>query len=161
MTREEGITVELVPVAMNHKGEHDPATMFRFWMAQRSFFVLKHQLQGSTAAEDITRLISYENEHGWAIITKGPTVVFVGGGEVILKAVEEFQAWKKNLRRVGFSDSFKDYFDELTSRSSHCTHVNIIGYSGWIPLIVTCPLCRRYMGSGIRFTCCHGGPDVL
>lgn len=159
-TREEGITFELVPVGMN-KGELDPVIMFRFWMAQRSYFILKHQLHGSTASEDISRLISYETEDGWAIITKGLTVVFVGGGDLILKAMNEFQLWKKNLRRVGFSGSFKDYFDELTATSLHCTHVNIIGFSGWIPLFITCPVCHRYMGSGIRFTCCHGGPDVL
>ncbi|KAG6574937.1 Protein SIEVE ELEMENT OCCLUSION B, partial [Cucurbita argyrosperma subsp. sororia] len=161
VTREEGITFELVPVGRNNKGEHDPAVMFNFWMAQRSYFILKHQLHGSTASEDISQLISYETEKGWAIITKGPTVVFIGGGDSILKAIDEFQIWKKNLRRVGFSGSFKDYFDELTASSLHCTHVNIIGFSGWIPLIITCPVCRRYMGSGIRFTCCHGGPDVL
>lgn len=161
MTREEGISFEILPVGLNNKGEQDPAVMFRFWMAQRSFFILKHQLQGSTASEDISRLISYENENGWAIIAKGPSVVFVGGGDLIIKAMEEFKLWKKNIRRVGFSGSFKDYFDELTATSLHCTHVNIIGFSGWIPLIITCPVCRRYMGSGIRFTCCHGGPDVL
>ncbi|XP_023000470.1 protein SIEVE ELEMENT OCCLUSION B-like [Cucurbita maxima] len=161
MLREEGITFELVPLGLNQKGEPDPTIMSRFWTAQRSFFILKHQLQGSTETEDISRLISYENEKGWAIITKGQTVVMVGGGDLIIKALEEFQTWKKNLRRVGFSGSFKDYFDELTSKSLECTHVNIVGYSGWIPLTVMCPVCRQYMGSGIRFTCCHGRPNVL
>ncbi|KAE8651826.1 protein SIEVE ELEMENT OCCLUSION B [Cucumis sativus] len=159
-TREEGITFELAPVGMN-KGEQDPVITFRFWMAQRSYFILKHQLQGSTATEDISRLISYETEDGWAIITKGPTVVFVAGGDLILKAMDQFNLWKKNMRRLGFSGSFKEHFDELTATSLHCTNVNLIGYSGWIPLFITCPMCRRYMGSGIRFTCCHGGPDVL
>lgn len=154
--RDSGITFEIVPIG--NKGE-DNNIMSRFWITQWGFFIIKSQLTGSSASEtteDILRLISYENENGWAILAVGSAPLVVGRGNLILGVFEDFNQWKKNLNIKGFANSFKDHFNELALRTHQCEKVILPGFSGWIPMIVNCPECPRFMETGINFNCCHG-----
>jgi homoserine kinase len=47
-------------------------------------------------------LLSFKNENGWAIISKGSKVVVSGAGTTILKVLDEFEKWKEYVREIGF-----------------------------------------------------------
>lgn len=101
----DGGSFEIVRIGKDAKGEDDPALMARFWTTQWGYFVVKSQLIGSSASEtteDILRLISYQNEDGWVVLTVGSAPVLVGRGVLILKLLEEFPKWKQNLRVKAF-----------------------------------------------------------
>ncbi|CAK9329152.1 unnamed protein product [Citrullus colocynthis] len=157
--RSKGVTFEIVRIGKNNKGEDDPKLMSRFWITQWGFFILKSQIKGSSASEtteDILRLISYENENGWGILAVGSEPVLVGRGNLILAVLEDFNKWKQILNIKSFPDSFRDYFNELALKSHQCDRVVLPGFSGWIPMVVNCPECPRFMDTGISFKCCHG-----
>ncbi|XP_038907044.1 protein SIEVE ELEMENT OCCLUSION B-like [Benincasa hispida] len=157
----EGRSFEIVHIGKNSRGEEDPMLMARFWTTQWAYFIIKSQIKGSSATEtteDILRLISYENENGWVVLTVGPTPLLVGRGFLILRLLEDFPKWKQALRLKGFPDAFREYFNELAAKNHQCDRVILPGFSGWIPMIVNCPECPRFMETGISFKCCHGGP---
>ncbi|XP_022959050.1 protein SIEVE ELEMENT OCCLUSION B-like [Cucurbita moschata] len=159
----EGRSFEIVRIGKNARGEDDPALMARFWKTQWGYFIIKSQIKGSNASEtteDILRLISYENEDGWAVLTVGPTPILVGRGLLILRLLDDFPKWKQMLRLKGFPDAFREYFNELAAKTHQCDRVILPGFSGWIPMIVNCPECPRFMETGISFRCCHGRPLV-
>ncbi|XP_023006705.1 protein SIEVE ELEMENT OCCLUSION B-like [Cucurbita maxima] len=156
--RESGINFEIVRIG-NNNDNNNASFMSRFWITQWGFFVVKSQLTGSSASEtteDILRLISYENENGWAILTVGSAPLLVGRGNLILRVFEDFNRWKKNLNLKGFPNAFQDYFNEMALETHQCERVTLPGFSGWIPMIVNCPECPRFMETGINFNCCHG-----
>nr|AFN06074.1 sieve element occlusion protein 1 [Cucurbita maxima] len=159
----DGGSFEIVRIGKNAKGEDDPALMARFWKIQWGYFIVKSQLIGSSASEtteDILRLISYQNEDGWVVLSVGSAPVLVGRGILILKLLEEFPKWKQSLRLKAFPDAFRDYFNELALKSHQCDRVILPGFSGYIPMIVNCPECPRFMETGISFKCCHGGAHM-
>ncbi|KAG7026205.1 Protein SIEVE ELEMENT OCCLUSION B [Cucurbita argyrosperma subsp. argyrosperma] len=156
----EGSSFEIVRIGKDVKGEDDPTLMSRFWNTQWGYFVVKSQLIGSSASEtteDILRLISYQNEDGWVVLTVGLAPVLVGRGVLILRLLEEFPKWKQSLRLKAFPDAFREYFNELALKSHQCDRVILPGFSGWIPMTINCPECPRFMETGISFKCCHGG----
>ncbi|XP_022138395.1 protein SIEVE ELEMENT OCCLUSION B-like [Momordica charantia] len=159
LMKDNGIAFEIVPIGNNSKGAENSRFMSRFWITQWGFFVLKSQLIGSSASEtteDILRLISYENEDGWAVLVVGSAPLLVGRGNLVLAVFEDFNKWKHNLNMKGFPNSFKDHFNELAPTAHQCERVTLPGFSGWIPMIVNCPECTRFMETGINFKCCHG-----
>ena len=135
----------------------------RFWITQWGYFVIKSQIKGSSAAEtteDILRLISYENENGWAVLSVGSAPLLVGRGNLILGVLEDFNKWKRTLNIKAFPDAFKDYFNELNLKFHTCERMTLPGFSGWIPMIVNCPECPRFMETGISFKCNHGRSEL-
>ncbi|KGN61638.1 protein SIEVE ELEMENT OCCLUSION B [Cucumis sativus] len=159
----DGGSFEIVRIGKDTKGEDDPSLMARFWTTQWGYFVVKSQIIGSSASEtteDILRLISYQNEDGWVVLAVGTAPVLVGRGILILKLLEEFPKWKQSLRIKAFPDVFREYFNELALQSHQCDRVILPGFSGWIPMIVNCPECPRFMETGISFKCCHGGAHM-
>ncbi|XP_023515202.1 protein SIEVE ELEMENT OCCLUSION B-like [Cucurbita pepo subsp. pepo] len=159
----EGSSFEIVRIGKDVKGEDDPTLMSRFWNTQWGYFVVKSQLIGSSASEtteDILRLISYQNEDGWVVLTVGSAPVLVGRGVLILRLLEEFPKWKQSLRLKAFPDAFREYFNELALKSHQCDRVILPGFSGWIPMTINCPECPRFMETGISFKCCHGGAHM-
>ena len=156
--RDNGINFEIVRIG-NNIDNNNAAFMSRFWITQWGFFIVKSQLSGSSASEtteDILRLISYENENGWAVLTVGSAPLLVGRGNLIVRVFEDFKRWKKNLNLKGFPNAFHDYFNEMALQTHQCERVTLPGFSGWIPMIVNCPECPRFMETGINFNCCHG-----
>ncbi|XP_022138360.1 protein SIEVE ELEMENT OCCLUSION B-like [Momordica charantia] len=159
LMRDKGITFEIVRIGKNFQGEDDPILMSRFWLTQWGYFIVKSQVKGSSASEtteDILRLISYQNENGWAVLAVGSAPLLVGRGNLVLAVMEEFNKWKSNLNIKGFPDSFTDYFNDLALKTHQCERVTLPGFSGWIPMVVNCPECPRFMETGISFKCCHG-----
>ncbi|XP_023000471.1 protein SIEVE ELEMENT OCCLUSION B-like [Cucurbita maxima] len=159
----DGNSFEIVHIGKDVKGEDDPTLMSRFWNTQWGYFVVKSQLIGSSASEtteDILRLISYQNEDGWVVLTVGSAPVLVGRGALILRLLEEFPKWKQSLRLKAFPDAFREYFNELALKSHQCDRVILPGFSGWIPMTINCPECPRFMETGISFKCCHGGAHM-
>lgn len=162
--KEKGNTFEIVRVGQNIKGENNDFTLTpRFWVTQWGYFVIKSQLKGSSASEtteDILRLISYENENGWAILAVGSAPLLVGRGNLMLGVLQDFNKWKRNMNIKAFPDAFRDYFNELNLKFHTCERMTLPGFSGWIPMIVNCPECPRFMETGISFKCNHGRPEL-
>ncbi|CAK9329155.1 unnamed protein product [Citrullus colocynthis] len=162
--KEKGNTFEIVRVGQNIKGENNDFTLTpRFWVTQWGYFVIKSQLKGSSATEtteDILRLISYENENGWAILAVGSAPLLVGRGNLMLGVLQDFNKWKRNMNIKAFPDAFRDYFSELNLKFHTCERMTLPGFSGWIPMIVNCPECPRFMETGISFKCNHGRPEL-
>ncbi|XP_022930371.1 protein SIEVE ELEMENT OCCLUSION B-like [Cucurbita moschata] len=159
LIRAKGITFDIIRVGKNAMGKDDPTVMSRFWTTQWGFFIIQSQIRGSSASEtteDILRLISYENENGWGILAVGTLPVLVGRGDLILAVLEDFNKWNQILNLKSFPDSFKDYFNEVALRRHQCDKVVLPAFSGWIPMVVNCPECPRFMETGINFKCCHG-----
>ncbi|XP_004150407.1 protein SIEVE ELEMENT OCCLUSION B [Cucumis sativus] len=158
--KEKGNTFEIIRVGQNIKGDSNDFTLTpQFWLTQWGYFVIKSQLKGSSATEtteDILRLISYENENGWAIVAVGSTPLLVGRGNLIMGVLQDFNKWKRNMNIKAFPDAFRDYFNELNLNFHICERMTLPGFSGWIPMIVNCPECPRFMETGISFKCNHG-----
>ncbi|KAG6593861.1 Protein SIEVE ELEMENT OCCLUSION B, partial [Cucurbita argyrosperma subsp. sororia] len=161
--KEKGNTFEIVRVGKKINEVNDYTLTPRFWITQWGYFVIKSQIKGSSAAEtteDILRLISYENENGWAVLSVGSAPLLVGRGNLILGVLEDFNKWKRTLNIKAFPDAFKDYFNELNLKFHTCERMTLPGFSGWIPMIVNCPECPRFMETGISFKCNHGRPEL-
>ncbi|KAG6574941.1 Protein SIEVE ELEMENT OCCLUSION B, partial [Cucurbita argyrosperma subsp. sororia] len=159
----DGGSFEIVRIGKDAIGEDDPKLMARFWKVQWGYFIVKSQIKGSSASEtteDILRLISYQNEDGWAVLTVGSAPVLVGRDVLILRLIDDFPKWKQTLRLKAFPDAFREYFNDLAMKTHQCDRVILPGFSGWIPMIVNCPECPLFMETGISFKCCHGGTHM-
>ncbi|KAL0551143.1 hypothetical protein IC582_010225 [Cucumis melo] len=157
-------TFEIIRVGQKLKEDSNDITLTaRFWLTQWGYFVIKSQLKGSSATEtteDILRLISYENENGWAIVAVGSAPLLVGRGNLIMGVLQDFNKWKRSMNMKIFPDAFRDYFNELNLKFHTCERMTLPGFSGWIPMIVNCPECPRFMETGISFKCNHGRPEL-
>ena len=159
----DGGSFEIVRIGKDAMGEDDSNLMTRFWKVQWGYFIVKSKIKDSNASEtteDILRLISYQNEGGWAVLTVGSAPVLVGRDILILRLIDEFPKWKQSLRLKAFPDAFREYFNELAKKTHQCDRVILPGFSGWIPMVVNCPECPRFMETGISFKCCHGGSHM-
>ncbi|XP_023547575.1 protein SIEVE ELEMENT OCCLUSION B-like isoform X2 [Cucurbita pepo subsp. pepo] len=156
----DGGSFEIVRIGKDAIGEDDPKLMARFWKVQWGYFIVKSQIKGLSASEtseDILRLVSYENEDGWAVVTIGSAPLLVGNDILILRLFDDFPNWKQNLHFKAFPNAFRDSFNELALKTHECDRVIFPEFSGWIPMIVNCPGCPRFMQKDIAFKCCHGG----
>ena len=156
----DGGSFEIVRIGKDAIGEDDPKLMARFWKVQWGYFIVKSQIKGLSASEtseDILRLVSYENEDGWAVVTIGSAPLLVGNDILILRLFDDFPNWKQNLHFKAFPNAFRDSFNELALKTHECDRVIFPEFSGWIPMVVNCPGCPRFMQKDTAFKCCHGG----
>uniref|UniRef100_A0A7N2L5W7 Uncharacterized protein n=1 Tax=Quercus lobata TaxID=97700 RepID=A0A7N2L5W7_QUELO len=154
LIKQKGISIQWVSVSES-EGKVD---LVRFWTNIESLFISKAQgkTQIDEVAQEIQKLLSYENEKEWVVLTKGSSVVLVSSGEVILKVVEEFEKWKIKLNEKDFALAFKDYHDEVFKDEKHiCHHIKIPYNTGKIPETLECSHCQRIMDTHISYKCCH------
>ncbi|KAG2728071.1 hypothetical protein I3760_01G188200 [Carya illinoinensis] len=159
--QEAKISIELLLVGKGSEGEDTHCLIpGRFWTGIESMFI--SATQRKTKADDVTpeilKLLSCKNEStGWAVLSKGSSVVFSGRGTTILQAMEEFDKWKEDVQGKGFELAFKDYHNGLVLHPSQklCCFIDIPKGSGKIPENMKCPDCLRDMEAYIRFKCCH------
>lgn len=113
--------------------------------------------------QEIKKLISYDREGGWAVLSKGSIVVVNGHGTTVLPTLVEYDLWKENVPVKGFDLSFQDHHSKLHGISHPCCRFDFPTTAGRIPETMKCPECRRTMEKFIAFTCCHDEPipDVL
>lgn len=151
------VSIELLCVGQSNKGEDDHSILGHFWNRIDSFFFSKTQRKSEPdpVTHEIQKLLSYKNESGWAVLSKGSRVVVSGHGTSFLKVLEEFEKWKEYVRQTGFEVCFKEYHDKLLHTTRRCCRVDIPITTGKIPEHMKCPECPRVMEAYISFKCCH------
>jgi hypothetical protein len=155
--KEARISIELVSVGKGSKGEDHLGILGKFWNGIESLFISKTQRKtdADSVTLEIQKLLSYKNESGWAVLSKGSNVVLSGHGTTILKVVEEFDKWKEFVREKGFEFTFKEYHNRVLHTAHICCRIDIPNTSGRIPENMKCPDCPRIMETYISFKCCH------
>ncbi|XP_030973475.1 protein SIEVE ELEMENT OCCLUSION B-like [Quercus lobata] len=155
--KEARISVELLCVGKGTKGENNVGVLGRFWTGIESLFISKTQRKTETDAVslEIQKLLSYKNESGWAVLSKGSTVVLSGHGTTILKVLEDLDKWKELVREKGFEVIFREYHNKVLHTAHICCRIDIPNTSGKIPENMKCPDCPRIMETYISFKCCH------
>ncbi|XP_048334288.2 protein SIEVE ELEMENT OCCLUSION B-like [Ziziphus jujuba] len=147
--------IELFCVGKSPKGGEDHGILGRFWDGIESLFFTKAHKQVDPVTQEIQKLLSYKNESGWALLTKGPHVVTAGHGFTMLRIVEEFEKWKAVIRVKGFEIAFREYHEKLIQSVRHCCRLDIPSVIGKVPERMQCPECPRTMESFISYKCCH------
>jgi len=128
-----------------------------FWKKVESLFVTKMHEKTNSVTQQVEKLLSYKNESGWAIVTKGSIVIAVGHGTTVLKTFAEFGTWKDDVITKGFEYSFREYHNTIASSVHICSHLEIPNVDGKIPDFIKCPDCHRTMEVYISYKCCHNG----
>ncbi|XP_048334289.2 protein SIEVE ELEMENT OCCLUSION B isoform X1 [Ziziphus jujuba] len=153
--KEAKINIDLFCVGKSPKGGEDHGILGRFWDGIESLFVTKAHKQVDPVTQEIQKLLSYKNESGWALLTKGPHVVTAGHGFTILKVLDDLEKWKEVIKEKGFEISFKEYHVKLIQSVRHCCRLDIPSVIGKVPEKMQCPECPRTMESFISYKCCH------
>lgn len=155
--KEARISIELQCVGKGSKGEDNAGVLGRFWTGIESLFISKTQRKTDADAVslEIQKLLSYKNESGWVVLSKGSSVVLSGHGTTILKVLEDFDKWKEFVREKGFELTFREYHNRVLHTAHICCRIDIPQTSGKIPENMKCPDCPRIMETYISFKCCH------
>jgi hypothetical protein len=61
--------------------------------------------------QGIKRLLSYDREGGWALLSKGSNIVVDGHGTTVVTTLVEYDMWKNNVPLQGFDVAFKTHHD--------------------------------------------------
>ncbi|KAH7522201.1 hypothetical protein FEM48_Zijuj07G0113200 [Ziziphus jujuba var. spinosa] len=149
------IKIELFCIGKSGKGGEDHGIIGRFWSGIESLFFTKVHKQVDPVTQEIQKLLSYKNESGWAVLSKGSTVVTAGHGLTILRVLEDFEKWKEVAREKGFEFTFKEYHNRVIQSVRHCCRLDIPSATGKTPEIMKCPECPRTMEMFISYKCCH------
>nr|KYP60820.1 hypothetical protein KK1_023234 [Cajanus cajan] len=137
--------------------KEDKSFVKRFWSGIESLFVTKVHRTVDAVTQEVQKMLSYKNETGWALLSKGPAVVLSGHGTTILKTVAEFEKWKEVVIKKGFEFTFKEYHDKIVTTTHRCSHLELPNVAGKLPETIKCPDCPRTMEIFISYKCCHNG----
>lgn len=151
--KEANISIELFCL----ESDQEPNIISNFWKGVESLLVTK---PSKIVSQQLENLLSYKNESGWALLTKGSTVVFVGHGTTILKTVAEFAKWKEEVVKKGFEIAFKEYYEKVSSINASSVYLNhetsVVAQK--IPqTVIECPQCHRTMEVLISYQFSNNG----
>ena len=147
---QKGISIEYVSV-------QDDNVLKHFWRKITNFISRTHrETKTDSMMLKIQQLSSYKEKKEWAVLTKGSSVIIIGG-EIILKVMKEFDEWKSRLDKEDFESVFRDWYIKLErdDRYPICYHINVPYNSGKISENMNCSGCGRIMETYIGFKCCH------
>nr|GMC46724.1 protein SIEVE ELEMENT OCCLUSION B-like [Ipomoea batatas] len=145
-----------------------------FWTRLRSAFLSRiNYLNKIDRIEDddkiflgLQKLLAYEAKSttygAWVLLSKGEEVVACDLGDKMMRVMNAYQKWKNNIRTNGFSQAFKDCYENLAfSHDQHsCCTLEYPLTLDKIPEDVKCPQCSHNMHKFVTFTCyhdCHHG----
>ena len=148
--KEAKISIELFCVE-----KEDKSLLSRFWSGIESLFVTKAHRTVDAVTHEVQRMLTYKNETGWALLSKGSTVVVSGHGTTILKTVTDFEKWKEVATKKGFGLSFKEHHERIVRTTHRCAQFEIHNVAGKLPEAIKCPDCPRIMEIFISYKCCH------
>ncbi|KAF3456890.1 hypothetical protein FNV43_RR01544 [Rhamnella rubrinervis] len=149
------IKIELFCIGKTGKGGEDHGIIAKFWSGIESLFFTKVHKQVDPVTQEIQKLLSYKNESGWAVLSKGSTVVTAGHGLTMLKVFDDFEKWKEVVREKGFEFCFREYHGKVIQSVRHCCRLDIPSVTGKPPETMRCPECPRTMEMFISYKCCH------
>jgi hypothetical protein len=141
----------------------DPAMIWFFWTRLESMLFSKIQHGKADdhvdpVVQEIKRLLSYDREGGWALLSKGSSIVVNGNGSTVLTTLLEYETWKENVALQGFDVAFKNHHDLRRGREKYPCSRFELSHSGRMPERLGCPECYRdmEMEEYVTFGCCHG-----
>nr|GMC56746.1 protein SIEVE ELEMENT OCCLUSION B-like [Ipomoea batatas] len=146
-----------------------PYHVWWFWTRLQSSFLSRinylnaTSLGGDECNDEIARgfknLLAYESESatikGWALLSKGQKVIVSGYGAKMLRVVNEYQNWTKNMAPESFGQEFKDYYQMLSSCSFNSHPYCALEYPNILEETIEnekCPECPYHMQKFITFT---------
>ncbi|KAJ0051633.1 hypothetical protein Pint_02861 [Pistacia integerrima] len=137
----------------------DLTMVWFFWTRLESMLFSKIQLgradDHDPMMQEIKKLLSYDRDGGWAVLSKGSQVVVNGHGTTIVPALLEYDIWKENVPIKGFDVSFKEHHQKLHGIAHPCCRFEFSSHFGRTPQSMTCPECLRLMEKFTTFCCCH------
>nr|GMD31399.1 protein SIEVE ELEMENT OCCLUSION B-like [Ipomoea batatas] len=130
-----------------------------FWTRVRSAFLSRiNYLNKIGRIEDedkiflgLQKLLAYEAKsttfEAWVLLSKGEEVVACDLGDKMMRVMNAYQKWKNNIGTKGFSQAFKDCYEELAfSQDQHsCCTLEYPLTLDKIPEDVKCPQCSHNM----------------
>ncbi|GAB2257778.1 hypothetical protein Droror1_Dr00013938 [Drosera rotundifolia] len=142
----------------------DPTTVWFFWQRIESMLLSKIQLEqvdnhGDTITQEIKKLLSYDRSPGgWALLSKGSSVVLHEHGSTIYMALTQYeQEWRKEVAALGFEKAFQSHLVKFDIREAPCCRFDFPAAAGRIPTGMLCPECHLTMEKHTTFICCHEG----
>ncbi|KDP46373.1 hypothetical protein JCGZ_10213 [Jatropha curcas] len=137
----------------------DLTMIWFFWTRLQSMLYSKIQLgkidEHDPMMQEIKKLLSYDKEGGWAVLSRGSNIVVNGHSTTVLPTLLEYDIWKENVSLKGFDLSFKEHHDKLHGIAHPCCRFEFPSTTGRIPERLKCPECNRNMEKHITFLCCH------
>ena len=142
----------------------DLTMVWFFWTRLESMLFSKIQL-GQADDQDpmmheIKKLLSYDKEGGWAVLSKGSFTFVNGHGTTILPTLLAYEEWQEHVVTKGFDIACMDYHSKVHSDSRPCCRFEFLSTSGRIPDKMKCPECIRNMEKYITFLCCHDDHNI-
>jgi hypothetical protein len=145
----------------------DLTMIWFFWTRLESMLYSKIQLgrldDHDPMMQEIKKLLSYDREGGWAVLSKGSNVVANGHRTTVLQTLLEYDMWKDQVPVKGFDLAFQDHQGRIHDISRPCCRFDFPMTTGRIPETMKCPECNRTMEKFSTFLCCHDEviPDEL
>ncbi|KAJ9683316.1 hypothetical protein PVL29_019065 [Vitis rotundifolia] len=142
----------------------DLTMVWFFWTRLESMLFSKIQL-GQADDQDpmmheIKKLLSYDKEGGWAVLSKGSFTFVNGHGTTILPTLLAYEEWQEHVVTKGFDIACMDYHNKVHSDSRPCCRFEFLSTSGRIPDKMKCPECMLNMEKYITFLCCHDDHNI-
>lgn len=135
------------------------AMVWFFWTRLESMLFSKIQLgradDNDPMIQEIKKLLSYDRDGGWAVLSRGSQIVVNGHGTIILPTLLEYDIWKENIPVKGFELSFTEHHQKLHAIAHPCCRFEFSSHFGRIPHSMKCPECLRVMEKFTTFSCCH------
>ncbi|RVW20647.1 Protein SIEVE ELEMENT OCCLUSION B [Vitis vinifera] len=125
-----------IPLEMVHCWQ-DLTMVWFFWTRLESMLFSKIQL-GQADDQDpmmheIKKLLSYDKEGGWAVLSKGSFTFVNGHGTTILPTLLAYEEWQEHVVTKGFDIACMDYHSKVHSDSRPCCRFEFLSTSGRIP----------------------------
>ncbi|CAN1273106.1 Protein SIEVE ELEMENT OCCLUSION B [Linum perenne] len=104
---------------------------------------------------EIKKLLSYDKEGGWAVLSKGSNIISNGHGNTVLTTLVEYDLWKEHIPVKGFDLAYDDHHKKVHGVTYPCCRFEFPNTAGRIPETMKCPECHRHMEKYTTFLCCH------
>jgi len=133
----------------------------RFWGSMESLLCVSMQYWNRDYSLELQRLMASKNDKCWGLLCRGSRVLFSGRAETIVKVVTHYS---RGTVRFGGDKDFEEVMKkhhvqlvkETTRRVPNCLHLQIQGFSGWLPdPFIKCPDCGDMVQRMILYRCCH------
>ncbi|CAL1391615.1 unnamed protein product [Linum trigynum] len=137
----------------------DLTMIWFFWTRLESMLFSKIQLgkidDHDPMMQEIKKLLSYDKEGGWAILSNGSNIISNGHGNTVLTTLIEYDLWKEHIPVKGFDLSFDEHHKKIHGVTYPCCRFEFPNTAGRIPESMRCPECHRTMEKYTTFLCCH------
>ncbi|KAF8026100.1 hypothetical protein BT93_F2803 [Corymbia citriodora subsp. variegata] len=135
------------------------AMVWFFWTRLESMLFSKIQLgkvdEHIPIMQLIKRLLSFDMAGGWAVLSRGSSIIVNGHGTTVLLALLQYDVWKEQVPTKGYGRAFKEHHDKMQDATHLCCRFGLQSTMGMIPESMRCPDCQRCMEKLITYACCH------